>query len=236
MDIVPLSGLTNLRGLISFAQQDRGRVRRCRAWTNLTHLFLDNNSIADVSPLSNLTNLTYLILSGQRHRGCVAAVGLNQLGKSWIFGATGSRMCRRCRGLSNLTYLHYDDTPHPRRPPTAGDCGCLGQGERCADLRGGHGDFDQTARVSEGVLGDLTGLELATNLIELELGRNAIADVAPLSGLTNLTQLDLHSNSIADCGHRLAGLTHLEYLSLGGNKIAEVSPLTGLPQPDSAVS
>ena len=33
---------------------------------------------------------------------------------------------------------------------------------------------------------DLKGLEFATNLIELELGRNQISDVTPLNGLINL--------------------------------------------------
>jgi hypothetical protein len=38
---------------------------------------------------------------------------------------------------------------------------------------------------------DLTGLEYATNLTNLDLLMNEISDLSPLAGLTNLTFLDL---------------------------------------------
>ena len=45
---------------------------------------------------------------------------------------------------------------------------------------------------------DLTGLEYAINLTELNLLENKIEDVSSLSGLTNLTELYLFRNSITD--------------------------------------
>lgn len=43
---------------------------------------------------------------------------------------------------------------------------------------------------SQGI-GDLDGLQYATNLTNLDLSDNQITDLTPLSGLTNLTDLDL---------------------------------------------
>ncbi|MBI1923618.1 leucine-rich repeat domain-containing protein [Candidatus Poribacteria bacterium] len=76
-------------------------------------------------------------------------------------------------------------------------------------------------------IANLTGLEFATNLVELILFNNQIADVSPLANLTNLTNLDLQGNSIRDIGP-LANLTHLTVLGLGGNQIANISVLVNL--------
>ncbi|MDE0314263.1 MAG: leucine-rich repeat domain-containing protein [Candidatus Poribacteria bacterium] len=77
----------------------------------------------------------------------------------------------------------------------------------------------------------LTGLETATNLIELHIHRNPITDLKPLANLTKLrsfhfwhippkiTDLDLQP---------LANLTALEFLSLEGNGIKDIRPLKNL--------
>ena len=74
---------------------------------------------------------------------------------------------------------------------------------------------------------DLTGLEFATGLDELELAVNAITDVTPLSGLTNLMWLYLYDNAITDAT-ALARLTKLTWLSLDENALTDVTPLAGL--------
>ena len=74
---------------------------------------------------------------------------------------------------------------------------------------------------------DLTGLEMATNLEEIQLLRNHISDLSPLSGLIKLKFVVLASNEIADVS-QLAGLTRLEHLELGENAVADVSSLSGL--------
>ena len=74
---------------------------------------------------------------------------------------------------------------------------------------------------------NLTGLEFATNLIELELGRNQISDVTPLKGLINLTRLSLGINQISDVTP-LKNLTNLTHLSLINNQISDVTPLKNL--------
>ena len=74
---------------------------------------------------------------------------------------------------------------------------------------------------------DLTGIEFAANLTELDLGDSEISDVSPLAGLRNLTELDLAFNEISDISP-LAGLKNLTYLYLNGNGRSDISPLAGL--------
>ena len=75
---------------------------------------------------------------------------------------------------------------------------------------------------------DLTGLEFATNLVELRLGLNQISEVSSLRGLTKLTVLDLHRNQRISDVSPLKNLTNLVWLSLRGNQILDMSPLTNL--------
>ena len=74
---------------------------------------------------------------------------------------------------------------------------------------------------------DLTGLDLATNLTELQLWWNEISDVSPLSELKELVTLNLFYNETADISP-LSGLTALEDLDLRNNAIVDASPLSGL--------
>ena len=80
---------------------------------------------------------------------------------------------------------------------------------------------------------DLTGLEHATELRELDLWGNRIIDITPLAQLTHLRELDLGGartgNEISDISP-LAGLTELRELGLGGNEISDISPLAGLTE------
>ena len=74
---------------------------------------------------------------------------------------------------------------------------------------------------------DLTGLEHATNLTELNLGGNNISNISPLADLTNLRQLWLWNNNISDISP-MVGLTNLVELVLPNNNISDISPLSGL--------
>ena len=74
---------------------------------------------------------------------------------------------------------------------------------------------------------NLTGLEFAISLIELDLSRNSITDVSALSDLTNLIWLNLYLNAITDVS-ALSGLTSLNTLILSHNAITDVSALSGL--------
>lgn len=74
---------------------------------------------------------------------------------------------------------------------------------------------------------DLTGLEHAYDLEDLDLHSNGISDVSPLSGLSSLTDLNLRGNDISDLSP-LAGLTSLTRLDLDWNRISDLSALAGL--------
>ncbi|MCH8215648.1 MAG: leucine-rich repeat domain-containing protein [Planctomycetes bacterium] len=74
---------------------------------------------------------------------------------------------------------------------------------------------------------DLTGIEYATNLTDLDLQRNQISDISALAGLTNLDRLILSDNQISDIS-ALAGLTSLTNLRLPDNKISDISSVSGL--------
>lgn len=76
-------------------------------------------------------------------------------------------------------------------------------------------------------ISDLTGLEYAVNLEELNLRMNLISDLAPLSGLRNLQDINLSQNQISDVS-ALSGMVDLRTLDLHGNPLADLSPLSGL--------
>ena len=81
--------------------------------------------------------------------------------------------------------------------------------------------------VPDATIGNLTGLEFATNLAELNLYNNSVSDISALRGLTQLTMLRLWGNSVSDIS-ALGGLTHLAYLHLAGNSISDLSPVADL--------
>ena len=74
---------------------------------------------------------------------------------------------------------------------------------------------------------DLTGLESATSLRELDLSYNAVSDLAPLSNLTNLEYLSLYNNAVSDLAP-LSNLTSLRELGLSYNAVSDLAPLSNL--------
>ena len=90
-------------------------------------------------------------------------------------------------------------------------------------------DLDEltTFTASEKNIIDLTGLECATSLTELNLNDNQIIDISPLTGLTSLTELLIYKNQISDISP-LANLTDLTELNLAYNQISDISPLASL--------
>ena len=74
---------------------------------------------------------------------------------------------------------------------------------------------------------DLTGLEYAIRLIELDMPRNLITDITPLTNLTTLRRVVLDENYIINI-KPLWWLTRLTELSLAQNRINNITPLTNL--------
>ena len=83
------------------------------------------------------------------------------------------------------------------------------------------------ARDSE--ISDLSGMEHATNLIDLGLCGNQIRDLSPLADLVHLEYLSLCVNQISDISP-LSELTNLKLLDLGANQISDITPLANLIQ------
>ena len=74
---------------------------------------------------------------------------------------------------------------------------------------------------------NITGLEHAHNLRNLNLDSNTIPDFSPITGLTQLTHLDLSACAISDVSF-LSSMTQLERLRLYNNSISDISALSGL--------
>ena len=85
-----------------------------------------------------------------------------------------------------------------------------------------------TLEAREGQITDLTGLQYARQLGELDLTDNQINDISPLRDLRELTVLILYDNEISNISP-LSGL-RLEKLVLGANEISEIWPLSALTQ------
>ena len=241
-DLTGLEHATNLTWL-RLGNNNISDISALAGLTHLTILWLYDNSITDISPLAGLTNLTQLWLHdnsitdisplvaniGLGNEDGVALRGnlLNALSINTHIPALQSRgvtvvfdnIIVRPEDIAqtvnipdpNLRAAIADERGKvPSDPITMADMVVLTQ------LRGYHFNIS-----------DLTGLEAATNLTQLELGDNSITDISPLAGLTNLTQLGLGDNSITDIS-LLAGLTNLTRLWLNNNSITDISPLAGL--------
>ena len=76
-------------------------------------------------------------------------------------------------------------------------------------------------------ISDLTGLEHATNLQEIDMGFNKISNISALSDLTNLQTVRMDDNKISDIS-ALSDLSGLQHLFLGNNQISDTSPLSDL--------
>ena len=74
---------------------------------------------------------------------------------------------------------------------------------------------------------DLTGLQFAINLDNLELRDNQISDLSPLASLTNLRRLGLRDTSVSDLSP-VRNLTNLTHLSFRNTLVSDLSPLAGL--------
>ena len=84
----------------------------------------------------------------------------------------------------------------------------------------------ETLSVRGGEVEDLTGLEGAGGLVELDLGFNPLADLRPLALLSALESLNLDGTSV-DL-RAVASLTGLKRLSLRRNGLDDLGPLVGL--------
>jgi internalin A len=76
-------------------------------------------------------------------------------------------------------------------------------------------------------IGDLTGLEFATNLTFLDLSSNTFSDFSPISDLTGLIELQLRGLNLSDL-NLLSGMSNLEILNISSSIFSDLNPLSGL--------
>lgn len=81
--------------------------------------------------------------------------------------------------------------------------------------------------LSDQGINDITGIQFATNLINLNLNRNKIIDITPLRKLKKLVTLELSENSIENISF-LNELTKLKSIGLDSNNISFVPNLSDL--------
>ena len=74
---------------------------------------------------------------------------------------------------------------------------------------------------------DITGLEFATNLIELYIPYNPLSDISPVASLTKLRKIWLHDTEVADLSP-LASLDDLEEINVAHTRISSLAPLAEL--------
>ena len=78
-------------------------------------------------------------------------------------------------------------------------------------------------------INDLTGLEFATNLRELNFEANKVSDLSPIAGLSELRVLNIVNNQISDLSP-IAELKEMNYLVINHNPISDISAIIGLTQ------
>ena len=260
-DISALAVLTNLTWL-NLWYNTLSDISSLASLTNLRELFLGSNNITDLSPVIGLTNLTQLQLWGNSISDLSPLVANTGLGSGDAVDVQRNPLNRASieihipalqnRGVTvefDNVITDADFEPIIDEEDTEFDMpdwylraainAALGKGadiptpitiDEMADLT----RLDaRNANIT-----DLTGLEFAINLEELNLGAewvegegwvhsNSASDLSPLAGLTNLKRLDLRGNNISNISP-LAGLTNLIWLDLWSNRISDLSPVAGL--------
>ena len=235
-DLSPFAALTQLR-LLSLSRNQIRDVRPLARLTRLTHLFLEDNQIRDVTALSRLVNLIQLHLTGNPITDTSPLASLTKLvevdvkitatppkpvSKDLIPDPNLAAAVRETLGLA------------PNAPITEQVLRRLTRLKvisiRITNLTGlEHAIQLRDLNIQSSEITDLTPLEGLTQLTDLNLFQNKITSIRPLSRLINLRSLTISNNKINNVSP-LAGLTKLMYLNIRNNQISDVSPLTGLTQ------
>ncbi len=223
-DISPLAGLNNLRDL-NLGYNSISNISVLSGLTNLRGLFLRDNNISDISPL-------------------VANTGLGDGDRVWLqenplnFASITTHIpALQSRGVTvefDAVVAEPVDIPDPNLRAAIEEA--LGKASGATITTVDMATLTELGAINSNIA-NLTGLEHATNLRNLNLGEdpqggrfinsNSVSDLSPIAGLSSLTELDLAFNSISDIS-LVAGLTNLTSLALSGNSISDISPIAGL--------
>ena len=209
-DIAPLEQLESLRRL-DLAGNRVSDLAPLAGFTRLGYLELRDNSVSDIAPVAQESiwaSSGRLVLYGNPLDQVSVDEHIPQL-ESW-----GVAVWHSGTGVA---------IPDP-------NLRWLIAGSRAA--RGAYVDSLITADFMSGLsvlwgtalgIGDLTGLETATNLRTVLLGRNSVSDLGALAGLANLDRLDLHDNGITDLSPLVENpdIGEGDWINLSGNPLSE---------------
>ena len=217
-DLAPLSGL-NLTDLnISNNPIKATNISPLAALKELRTLDLLNNGISDIRPLSGLTELRTLLLKGNPVKDLAPLSGLNLTNLKYdVIGQT--------TGQTDLAETWMPD--RALRIAVRGEIGLLPDIPLTKERMQEVGDINIAGKG----ISDITGLEFATNLTELDLRDNPITDLRPLANVTTLKDLylsDIFPNTPTLDLRPLANLINLEELTLANSKVSDISPLARL--------
>ena len=233
-DITPLANLTDLTELTVSQNQVRD-LNPLTGLTRLTFLRLSDNRISDLTPLMNLTALETLRLNMNAIVDITPLIRLKNLKELWI----AENPIRDFTPLAQLVGVELDldidlnrldqlntvvEVPDPNLRQAIREMLSLPDGVLLTQL--------EMLRLTELFpwqrdITDLTGLQYATNLENLQLWGNQIQDVTPLANLTKLRELNLAYNAVESV-EPLAGLINLQRLNLTINRVQDITPLANL--------
>ena len=217
-DLTPLSGLKLTDLNISNNPIKVSDISPLAALKELRTLDLLNSGISDIQPLSGLTELRTLLLKGNPVKDFTPLSGLNLTNLKYdVIGQT-----------TGQTDFAETWMPDPAlRTTVRGEIGLLPDVPLTKERMRSVGDLNVAGKG----ISDLTGLEFATHLRELDIRDNPITDLRPLANLTTLERLylsDIFPNTPTLDLRPLANLINLEELTLENSKVSDISPLARL--------
>ena len=217
---------------------------------SLTKLELDGNEIEDVDALGALESLLYVGLRDNSIEDIEALADNRAFGDGDYIELRGNPLnaeahSRHIPALERRGVTVSHDPPSP--PVTISDAALRHCLEEELDKGAGatiteddmatldrlfchahllsDGSYD-LVRSPHGPVASLSGLEFASNLVELRLRHNVVSDLSPLAELASLSVLNIRNNRVTDIGP-IAGLP-LTHLILSGNIVPDLSPLARL--------
>ena len=208
--------------------------------TNLTWLDLASNNIADISALAGLTNLTDVTLTANNISDLASLAANKGLGKGGTVDVKNNPLnaashsthipALQARGVSVSFDVPSPVVAIPDANLRTAIEDALGKAGGTPITQAEMVTLD-SLEASDADISDLTGLQSATNLTWLDLGRNNITDISALSGLANLTVLILESNHISDLSPLVAntGLDSGDTVNFVRNPLDIASKSTDIP-------
>ena len=223
-------GLTQLESLhIGGNKLKNNGVQLLLSLTQLKRLSLFDNQIINIKPLANLTRLEKLWLYDNKIRDVSPLAGLVNLETLHLSGnpITNTEPLAKLKKLKDVDIKITTPTAVaiPDKNLAAAVREALGLGAKATITKQAMPKLT-SLNASDRQISDLAGLEYATELTDLDLGRNQITNFTPLAELPKLRKLYLWTNEISDLSV-LPQLPKLELLDLNWNRISDVSPLAG---------